>query len=61
MWIEKNEMELRFENICYLLERIDVFLDEFRYLVNIENRDNRDNCIRFIEDFYFIILNIESV
>lgn len=51
--IEKNETEPRFENSCYLLERIDVSLDQFRYLANIDNRDNRDNRTRLIEDFYF--------
>lgn len=58
--IEKNETEPRFENACYLLERIDVSLDEFRYLANIDNRDNRDNRTRLIEDFYSIISNTES-
>lgn len=58
--IEKNETEPRFENACYLLERIDVSLDKFRYLANIENRDNRDNRTRLIEDFYSIISNTES-
>ena len=55
--MKKIETEPRFENACYLLERIDVSLDEFRYLANIENRDNRT---RLIEDFYSIISNTES-